>query len=419
MNILAYGLNYAPEIVGIGKYTSELCEWLAGRGHTVKVVTAFPYYPQWRIAPPYRGRRSLREWRAGVEVVRCPLFVPARPTGARRLLHHLSFAATSALAAVALARRLRPHVVFAVAPSLLSAPAAALAARLSGARAWLHVQDFEIDSAFQLGLLSGDLLRGCGRAAEGVILRRFDRVSSISPRMTERLAERKVERIVELRNWVDTAAIRPLAGAGRFRAELGFSASHVIALYSGTMAAKQGLEHIGAAARRLAEHRPDIGFVLCGEGPMRAELIASVGSLPTVRFLDLQPAERLNELLAMADIHLLPQRAGVADLVLPSKLPAMLASGRPVVAMAAAGTQLAAEIAGAGLAVPPEDGQALTEAIVRLADDTALRSALGEAARAAALARWDKRAILERFEHELAALARCARHGVAAVPGSA
>ena len=62
--------------------------------------------------------------------------------------------------------------------------------------------------------------------------------------------------------------------------------------------------------------------------------------------LPLQPADRLNELLNLADIHLLPQRADAADLVMPSKLTGMMASGRAVLATASPGTQLATVIDG-------------------------------------------------------------------------
>ena len=118
--------------------------------------------------------------------------------------------------------------------------------------------------------------------------------------------------------------------------------------------------------------------------------------------------ERLNDLLGLADIHLLPQRAGADDLMLPSKLTGMLASGRPVLAAAAADRALAGEVAGCGLVVPPEDLDAFCAGLLALADDPALRRVLGQAARERALAVWRRDAILEQFERQLLALAdRC------------
>ena len=100
MKILLYSLNFAPELTGIGKYSGEMANWLAGHGHEVHVVCAVPYYPEWRVHAGFGGWRWQRriEPQAGggsVTVVRCPLWVPARPSGAKRLLHLLSFALTS------------------------------------------------------------------------------------------------------------------------------------------------------------------------------------------------------------------------------------------------------------------------------------------------------------------------------------
>src|SRR2546425_4795103 len=156
----------------------------------------------------------------------------------------------------------------------------------------------------------------------------------------------------------------------------------------------------------LTSHR-NIQFVLCDNGAARRRLPQLLAGLSNARLLPLQPAERLNELLNLADIHLLPQRAGAADLVMPSKLTGMLASGRPVVATAHPGTQVARVVAGCGLVVPPEDGAALAEAILRLARSSEERVQLGRAARAFAVAHWSRQEVLQRFEEELARL--CAR----------
>ena len=408
MKILVYGLNYAPELIGTGKYTQEACEWLASRGHEVCVITSYPYYPDWRIAPPYRAGRFSREQRRGVEIVRCPLYVPADPSPLKRLVHHLTFAASSAIAAIRLARRFRPDIVFTIAPSFFVTPAALAAARLSDARSWLHIQDFEIDSSFELGILSGQRLRRLAERVERFVLARFDRVSTISPKMVERLAEKNVAdfRIVEFRNWVDTSVIRPQDRNSPLRDQLALPVQAVTALYSGSMVLKQGLENLIEAARGLRDRNPNIVLVLCGQGSRRNWLLEQTRGQSNVRFLDLQPPERLSELLSLADIHLLPQRAEVADLVLPSKLAPMLASGRPVIAMAKSGTQLAIEVEGAGLVVPPDKPAALISALVRLADDPALREELGRVGRNRARSRWDAQAILAGLERDLLSLAK-------------
>ena len=89
----------------------------------------------------------------------------------------------------------------------------------------------------------------------------------------------------------------------------------------------------------------------------------------------------MNQLLNLADIHVLPQRGGAADLVMPSKLVGMLASGRAIVAMACAGTELSDVVAPRGVVIPPENVEAPVEAIVALAAVPARRAALGAAGR--------------------------------------
>lgn len=119
--ILVTGINYAPENIGTGKYTSELCEWLAARGHQVRVVTAPPYYPAWKVWPGHRTRWFRRERVAGVEVIRCLIWVPRQPRGFTRVLHLASFACTSLLAML-YSLAWRPQLVINIAPTLASAP---------------------------------------------------------------------------------------------------------------------------------------------------------------------------------------------------------------------------------------------------------------------------------------------------------
>ena len=188
----------------------------------------------------------------------------------------------------------------------------------------------------------------------------------------------------------------------------------VVALYSGNMGEKQGLEVLADVARLLAQEASQVVFVFCGSGAGRADLVARCQGLPNVRFLDLQPLAKLPDLLATADIHLLPQRADAADLVMPSKLTGMLASARPVVSTAHAGTELAGVVASCGLVVPPEDPAAMTAAIVTLAAYPDLRASLGVAGRAHALQHMDREAVLLRFEAMLLAGASVAVSGARA-----
>lgn len=409
MRIVIYGLNYLPEPVGIGKYTGELALWLATRGHKVHIVTAQPYFPCWRVGNDDRSVRNRygRSSRAGVQVWRCPLWVPRRPSGLTRLLHLASFALTS-LPPLLAQRRWRPDVVFTVAPAFFCCPGARLLIRLCGAgcRGWLHIQDFELDAAFELGLLQGAWLRGLAERWERRTLRGFDRVSTISGAMVRRACQKGVEpeRAVLLPNWVDLEAIRPQGPAERstnpYRQELGLPEGSLVLQYSGSMNKKQGLDQLVAVIRQLADV-PNLIWLLAGEGPSKGALAEATAAMDNVRLLPLQPAERLNDWLNLADVHLLPQKAGAADLVLPSKVLGILASGRPVVAGTPASSELGELVERAGLRVEPEDPGAFAAALRRLVADPDLRRRLGVQARQLAEERFGREAVLGDLERTL------------------
>ena len=372
----------------------------------MRVVTAPPYFPAWRAS----GNRYRREQQHGVTVWRCPLWVPRRPSGLTRLLHLASFALSS-LPVLLAQRRWQPELVLTVAPAFFCAPGAQLLKALcgKGCRSWLHIQDFELDAAFELGLLKGRRIRALAEAWERRTLRGFERVSTISGAMLQRALSKGVapERALLLPNWVDLEAIRPHTpqqrAANPYRQELGLTAEQRVLLYSGSMNKKQGLELLVAVIRQLADV-PDLVWLLAGEGPSKAELAQAIGGLKNVRLLPLQPPERLNDWLNLADVHLLPQKAGAADLVLPSKLLGILASGRPLVASSPASSELGQLAEQAGLRVEPEDPQAFAAALRQLLSDAALRTRLGQTARQLAEQRYGQHAVLEGLERQLEAL---------------
>jgi len=293
-------------------------------------------------------------------------------------------------------------IVLLVEPTLFCALQTLLVARWSRAKAWLHIQDFEVDAAFGLGYLSSSRVRNLAFALERRILSAFDRVSAISDRMVDRLSAKGVDpsRRILFPNWVDTRKIYPLAGHSPFRKELNITESTVVALYSGSMGKKQGLDLLVEAARQLS-HRPDLRFVFCGEGPCRQILVDNVKDLPNVSLLPVQPADRLNDLLNLADIHLLPQLSDAADLVMPSKLTGMMASGRAIVATAHPGTQLFGVLEGRGIVTPPGDVDALVLTLLRLAEGPSLREQLGQEARRYAVSHLNRDEILHQFEQSM------------------
>jgi colanic acid biosynthesis glycosyl transferase WcaI len=386
VKILICSANYAPELTGVGKYSGDMAQWLVANGHQVRVVAAPPYYPAWQIAVNYRNRPFCREILAGVEVWRAPLWIPGRPGGLARVVHLISFAISSAPLLIWLGLIWRPNVCISVAPFFTSAPGVLIAAKLAGAPSWLHIQDFEVDVAFRMGLLKGGLLRRIALAIERTVFSRFERVSTISQRMMERVAAKGVRdgRQVLFRNWVDVEAICPLQGISPFRQELGLPIGAVVVLFAGTLGSKQGLHLIPLAAQLLRDN-PAIHFVICGDGPEKPEIQRQATDLPQIHFLPLQPLARLGDLLGLADIHLLTQDVAAEDLVLPSKLSGMLSSGRPVVVTCAPDTEMAEVVREKGVVVPPNDAVALASALRDLAANAQTRQSLGLEARRYAL----------------------------------
>lgn len=404
MKILLYSMNFAPELAGIGKYSGEMADWLHAKGHDVRVIAAPPFFPHWAVFAGHSAWAYRKTERNGFTVWRAPTWVPAQPRALARVAHLVSFMLSSLPLLLAQARW-KPDLVFVVEPPLFCAPAVLLFAKMFGIKSWLHIQDYEVDAAFSLGHLRGAGVRRVALSLERWLLTRFDRVSTISAAMMDKARSKGIGegRLVLFPNWVDVSAIDPASAhvaAGGYRAELGIAPDAVVVLYAGSLGTKQGIELLAEAAGLLAD-RPNIHFVICGNGPSRGPLMSACTGLERVHFLDLQPAERLNELLGMADIHVLPQRADAADLVMPSKLAGMLASGKAVIATAHPGTELGNVVAGRGLVVPPGDATVLADAIAQLAHSPALRETLGAAGRAFAQAELDQDAILSRFEQEL------------------
>lgn len=405
MRLLIHGMNYAPELLGIGRYTGELGAYLASRGHQVTVLTAAPYYPQWRVREDYRPQRWRREWRDGVEVLRAPQYVPGRVSGLGRLLQECSFGA-SCLYWWSTCLLQRPwDAMVAVCPPMTSGLVPGLLARRLAVPLVIHVQDLQLDAARELGILRQPLLLAGLTWLELHLFRQARAVTTISRSMAARLAAKGVPpaRLQVLPNWADLDKVRPGPRFNALRRELGLT-SETVVLYAGNLGEKQGLEVILEAAA-LTRGKPSIRYLVAGEGAARdrIKLRAQDLGLDNLTFLPLQSNSRLPLLLAAADLHLVVQRQKAADLVMPSKLTNIMAAGRPFIATAGEATELARVTteSRAGLVVPPEDGRALAQAVLGLAGDPGARKEMGVRARRYAEAFWDRERILRQWEELL------------------
>jgi len=329
MKILLYGINYWPELTGVGKYTGELSEWLSHQEHEVHVITAPPYYPEWEVRDGYSAFFYHKELHGGVEVYRTPIFVPKKPTTMSRILHLISFSISS-FPLVISHIFWKPDIVFFVQPTLFSSVGALILARLSGAKSIMHVQDYEIDAMLGLGMGEQGLIIKWVTKLEYWLMSKFDVISTISYSMMEKAKQKGVpeSKLIFFPNWADTEFVAPISSASTLKAEWGFSDRDTVILYAGNIGKKQGLELVLDAAEKL-KGRENVRFVIVGTGAHVGVLnaIAVEKRLSNVYFKPLQPWARVPEMLAMADIHLVIQKRGAADVVLPSKLTNILSIG--------------------------------------------------------------------------------------------
>lgn len=404
MNILIFDINYAPELTGVGKYTGEMGSWLARQGHSVRVITAMPYYPEWEVHPSHRGKLWFTEIIDGVTVNRCPFYVPRKVTSVTRILHEFSFVASSLVYWFSVFLAKRYDVVISVSPPFHVGLLPVLYAKLRNVPLWCHIQDLQIDMAKELGMLKNKQFLDVMFSVEAFILKRCTIVSTISEGMVRKVTGKNSLRseCVLFPNWVDDTYIKPLPAAESLRNELNLRAEDKVVLYSGSLGEKQGLELIIESAKHFAD-RKEIKFLIVGSGGGKARLQALVEAygLTNVSFHPLQPYEKLSALLATADIHLVLQKKSASDLVLPSKLTGILAAGGCALVSAMPGTTLYDVVSQhrMGILIEPESLGALIAGI-----DQAIHSdlsAIKANARQFARQNLDKEVILHQFEGKL------------------
>lgn len=368
MKILVCGINYAPEMTGIGKYTGEMCSWLAANGHTVEVITAMPYYPQWEIDKNYKKKWWHKEYIDGVKVYRCPLYVPKKISSAKRIIHEFSFVLSTLPVWIKKLFSKKYDVVVSVSPPFHLGALPLLYSKLRRTKMVTHIQDLQVDVAKELKMINNRRLLNAMFGVEKFILKQSAAVSSISKGMLERICEKGIapSSCIMFPNWVDANVIRPLSKEHSLRAAYGLSQEDKVILYSGNLGEKQGLENIIEAAKSFRDDG-SVKFVLVGSGGGEVKLKEMVkeSGLTNIRFFPLVAYEQLSSLLAMADLHLVLQKRNASDLVMPSKLTSILASGGCPLVTAHENSTLYNVIRkhDMGLVVEPDDPLALTEGI--------------------------------------------------------
>jgi colanic acid biosynthesis glycosyl transferase WcaI len=404
MRVIVWGINYAPEFIGIAPQNVALCEFLAEQGHDVEMVTTFPYYPAWRKRPEDRGRLYRTDVVNGVRVRRCWHFVPAQVSRLKRILHEGTFVATSMLRALFLRR---PDVFVVVSPPLLLGVAAWLVGKVKGAPFVFHVQDLQPDAAVGLGMLKPSAFTRALYGIEAFAYRQAARVSGITRGMLRTFQEKGVaaEKQVYFPNTIDLKGDGPEPDRGDFRKRHGFPEGEFLAVYAGNLGVKQGLEILLETAALLRDRA--IRFIICGDGAQRETLAARATEmrLPNFSLLPLQSDRDYAALLRDAGVCFITQQAGAGNAFFPSKLLALLAKAKPVVTVASPESDLVLALAEGnfGVNVPPGRPEELASVLEELAKDPARLAEYGAAGRRY-VEQFEKSRVLEDILGELSSV---------------
>ncbi|WP_457143599.1 glycosyltransferase family 4 protein [Mycobacterium sp. URHB0021] len=410
VRVAILGINYTPEPTGIAPYTTGLASGLTKRGHDVRVLTGYPHYPQWKR---YRGSAGFRsdDEIDGVRIRRFNHHVPEKVTWPGRAAMELTFGLQLLTAGWG-----RPEVVVCVTPPLLAAAMSAVRGRLTRPRPAIGVllHDSYSRGVAETGAASGLVARAV-RVVESSAIRLADGVGVIHGGFTADLVDHlgvDRQKVREVKNWTHITAPDPCASAA-FRHAHGWSPDDVVVLHAGNMGVKQGLENVIAAAKLAARSNSRARFVLLGDGNQRANLEAAGAGVGNLEFLDPVSEQEFPAALGSADVLLVNERPGVAQMAVPSKLTSYYRSGKPILAATDPAGLTAAELAasGAGVWVAADQPDVLLSEALRLGTDRALAAELGEAGQRYCSEQLSEDAALDRYEAWIGDLADMRRAG--------
>ena len=389
--------HFAPDTAPTGEVITRIVLELAALGHELHVVTALPWYREHRIEPGWEGHRVRRETTEWGSITRVD---PFPGSDKRNLLRRAAgFAGFSALAGLTSLRGGRVDAVIAMSPPLTMGLTGWGTHLVRRGPLVFNIQDVFPDAAVETGAITNRRIIAVARWLERVSYHRAAAVTVLSDDLRDNVAAKVKpshrDRVHVIPNFVDTEFIRPGERLNGYRRELGIGDEPVV-LYAGNVGFSQSLEMVVDSARRF----PQATFVVNGDGAARASLEERAKGLANVRFAGYQPKDRVAEVLAAGDIHLVPLKAGLGRVSVPSKTYSILAAGRPVLAAIDPGTEVPRIIAasGAGVAVPPDDPEAFAAALDGLLADPAAAARMGEAGREWVLGAASPQAVARAYE---------------------
>ena len=408
--------HFAPDTAPTGDVMTRIVHELAERGHELHVVTALPWYRRHAIEDGWGGRLVRAEAVGWGSITRVHPFPGDDKTNlVRRAAGFAGFSLLAGLAALVAGTRLggagrrgrlRVDGVIAMSPPLTLGLTGWIVRLVRRGPLVFNIQDVFPDAAVETGAITNRRIIAVARWLERVSYERADAVTVLSDDLRDNVvgkvgaATRDAVRVIP--NFVDTAAIVPANRATAYRERMGLGDATVV-MYAGNVGFSQSLDLLVHAAREM----PDVVFVINGDGAARPGLEQTAAETPNLRIAGYVGKDELSDLLASADLHVVPLKAGLGRVSVPSKTYSILAAGRPVLAAIDPGTEVPRilEASGAGIAVPPDDPEAFTAALrTLLADPEGLRRR-GESGRAWVEQAVSPAAVGERYERLLVELA--------------
>ena len=331
--ICVVGLNYFPEISSTGLYTTEMCEYLS-REFQVKVVTGYPYYPEWEIRTDYSQKKGiLKETTKNVEIIRVKQYVPVKVNPLNRLIHYWDFYHK----ALSVCRKEDCDMIMVILPNIfLLNLAIKVKKKYPKLKIWAHVQDFEIDAGLEMikGINKIKPLKSSLYHMEKKLFSKFDVVSTISDGMMMKFDKKGASKDKQflLPNWADIDFLYPILKSP-YRDELKISDEAFVVMYSGNIGNKEDWDILIDCIKKISCEK-DIKFVIAGDGNKKEYVHNALKDCKNTILMPLQPKARLNDFLNLADLHVLPQKKNEINSFMPSKVLGIKATGRPLLCMA-------------------------------------------------------------------------------------
>ena len=383
MRILFVSQYFPPEMGAPAARVYELSQNWVAQGHDVTVLTGFPNHPTGILHSEYRSkwkRLVYKEHLSGIQVVRVWLLPLPNRKGYERILNYSSYSFASCVAGTFMAR---PEVVVATSPQLLVGISGWWLAKVNRVPFVFDVRDLWPESLTAVGVAGkhAALYKMLGYTAE-FLYRRCDRLVVVTQAFQDHLVENwgiPPKKISVVENGVETELFTP-HGSDGIRREFGLGEKFIVS-YIGTLGIAHGLDTLLETARQFQKQKPEIAFLLVGEGAEKEKLssVAIKGGLKNLIFLGEQKRELIPAIIRGSDVCLvLLKKSDIFKTVIPTKMLEFMSCGRPVIVAVDGQAREIVENAQAGLYVEPENANELASAILTLHSNQVLCRSFGD-----------------------------------------